>query len=36
MTEHCVLVGAGDAAEGNTGVTYAAGISATTPPSFMT
>ena len=30
MTEHCVLVGAGDAAEGNTGVTYAAGISATT------
>jgi uncharacterized RmlC-like cupin family protein len=30
MTEHCVLVGAGDAAEGRTGVTYAAGISATT------
>jgi uncharacterized RmlC-like cupin family protein len=30
MTERCVLVGAGDAAEGNTGVTYAAGISATT------
>jgi uncharacterized RmlC-like cupin family protein len=29
MTEHCILVGAGDAAEGNTGVTYAAGISAT-------
>jgi uncharacterized RmlC-like cupin family protein len=30
MTEHCVLVGAGDAAEGNTGVTYAGGVSATT------
>jgi uncharacterized RmlC-like cupin family protein len=29
MTERCVLVQAGDAAEGRTGVTYAAGISAT-------
>jgi uncharacterized RmlC-like cupin family protein len=28
MTQHCVLVQAGDAAEGRTGVTYAAGISA--------
>jgi uncharacterized RmlC-like cupin family protein len=30
MTKECVLVQAGDAAEGRTGVTYAAGISATT------
>lgn len=30
MTEKCVLVRAGDAAEGRTGVTYAAGISAAT------
>jgi uncharacterized RmlC-like cupin family protein len=30
MTEQCVLVRAGDAAEGRTGVTYAAGISETT------
>jgi uncharacterized RmlC-like cupin family protein len=29
MTRQCVLVQAGDAAEGMTGVTYAAGISAT-------
>jgi uncharacterized RmlC-like cupin family protein len=29
MTTQCVLVQAGDAAEGRTGVTYAAGISAT-------
>jgi uncharacterized RmlC-like cupin family protein len=29
MTKQCVLVQAGDAAEGRTGVTYAAGISAT-------
>jgi uncharacterized RmlC-like cupin family protein len=29
MTERCVLVQVGDAAEGRTGVTYAAGISAT-------
>lgn len=29
MTKRCVLVQAGDAAEGRTGVTYAAGISAT-------
>jgi uncharacterized RmlC-like cupin family protein len=28
MTKQCVLVPAGDAAEGRTGVTYAAGISA--------
>jgi uncharacterized RmlC-like cupin family protein len=28
MTKQCVLVQAGDAAEGRTGVTYAAGISA--------
>lgn len=30
MTKQCVLVQAGDAAEGRTGVTYAAGISAST------
>jgi uncharacterized RmlC-like cupin family protein len=30
MSRQCVLVQAGDAAEGRTGVTYAAGISATT------
>lgn len=30
MTKQCVLVQAGDAAEGRTGVTYAAGISADT------
>jgi len=30
MNERCVLVRAGDATEGMTGVTYAAGISATT------
>lgn len=30
MTKQCVLVQAGEAAEGRTGVTYAAGISATT------
>lgn len=30
MTKQCVLVQAGEAAEGKTGVTYAAGISATT------
>lgn len=29
MTKQCVLVQTGDAAEGDTGVTYAAGISAT-------
>lgn len=29
MTKQCVLVQAGEAAEGRTGVTYAAGISAT-------
>jgi uncharacterized RmlC-like cupin family protein len=29
MSKQCVLVQAGDAAEGRTGVTYAAGISAT-------
>src|SRR5262245_61292457 len=30
MTKHCVRVQAGEAAEGATGLTYAAGISATT------
>ena len=30
MSKQCVLVRAGDAAEGKTGVTYAAGISAST------
>ena len=30
MIKHCVLVQAGEEAEGRTGVTYAAGISATT------
>jgi uncharacterized RmlC-like cupin family protein len=30
MTKQCVLIQAGDAAEGSTGVTYAAGVSAST------